>query len=232
MDAKRYNASTLLTPPLKSQRLLILSALLMWCALLLLLRIPTSKTGLFVFLFWNLFLAVVPVPLATALNLKSLRRQWPLQLLVFGVWLAFLPNTFYILTDLIHLTRSPREYVWFDMIILLSCAAFGLFTGYLSLIEVHRKVESRFGVLIGWAVAMGVLFLCGLGIYLGRFPRWNSWQIMTHPYALFTDTLSIMTSRSTAPQAAAFIMAFSIGLSLGYLALHVLAKTITIRETE
>src|SRR5678816_4708120 len=92
---------------------------------------------------------------------------------VFVLWLLFLPNAPYILTDILHLTRANEAPAWYDLALLLSCAGTGLLIGYLSLIDVQSIVARRFSSVVGWMFALVSLMLSGFAIYLCRFLRWN-----------------------------------------------------------
>ena len=89
----------------------------------------------------------------------------------FALWLLFLPNAPYTLTDLLHLTTAASAPAWYDLALLLSCAGTGLLLGYLSLIDVHDLVAKTFGLAMGWLLAFASLLLSGFAIYLGRFLR-------------------------------------------------------------
>jgi uncharacterized membrane protein len=164
----------------------LLAILLAWCITLVLLRVGWTGSGHYLFLLWNLFLACVPL-LASTLLRNARHRNAPeaLQLCLVGVWLLFLPNAPYILTDLVHLNSDGSKQYWYDLGMLLSCAGTGLLLGYSSLFQVHKLLEERFGTRFGWTAAAVALLASGYGVYLGRIQRWNSWDIITSPRDLF-----------------------------------------------
>ncbi|RYF45189.1 MAG: DUF1361 domain-containing protein, partial [Cytophagaceae bacterium] len=160
--------------PLEKQRLAVVGLLLLWCIALIAFRFPLASDWLASGLLWNLFLATLPLVWSTTLQ-SALRRGRSLWAgACFGLWLIFLPNAPYLLTDLIHLEPNPHVPLWYVLAILLSCAGTGTLLGYLSLLDIHAGVERRRGKALGWFVATASLMLCGFGIYLGRFLRWNS----------------------------------------------------------
>lgn len=167
---------------------LLLGLLVLWCAALAFSRVWWTGRVTYAFLLWNVGLAVVPYSFAKALAAAE-RRGWasPALLPLFGAWLLFFPNAPYVLTDLLHLRPKPGAPLWFDLALLLSCGGTSLAFGLLSLLDVQAVVERRLGWVLGWLTAVGSLLLSGFGIYLGRYQRWNSWDIVTKPTALLLD---------------------------------------------
>lgn len=204
----------------EKQRLGVVGLLLLWCVALVGYRNYLASDALFVGLLWNLFLAAVPLFWGAAFQAASERKRPFLAAIAFGLWLLFLPNAPYILTDLIHL--APRDGVpfWFILAMLLSCAGTGTLLGYFSLLPVHTVIEERFGKIIGWLVAGGSLLLCGFGIYVGRFLRWNSWNALTDPFALFHDSVGKFVDPGAHPHPIGVTVVFGVGLMIGYLALR------------
>lgn len=133
------------------------------------------------FLLWNLFLAWIP--LVCALAAERMRSRVGVAACG-AAWLVFLPNAPYILTDLAHARGTTGNWFWYDLIMLLSFALTGLLLGYVSLYVMQKLVARRFGNVIGWLFAIGTLGLCSFGIYLGRFERFNSWDVVFNPFEL------------------------------------------------
>ncbi len=151
-----------------------------------------SPRWTFLFLIWNLFLAWIPF-LLSLVPKKLFRQSGGIGLMTiwFIFWLLFFPNTLYIITDFLHLRpRSPIPF-WYDILILLSFSLTGLLLGLQSLqnmldffINKHNSWIIRFFPYI-------ILFLGSIGVYLGRFMRWNSWDILNNPQLIIMDTLSV-----------------------------------------
>src|SRR5687767_1528841 len=81
---------------------------------------------------WNLFLAWIPALGAFAAYNLSRLRTWLRWLPVMGfsfLWLLFLPNAPYLITDIIHLQRYPSVPLWYDLILLVAAAWTGSFLG-------------------------------------------------------------------------------------------------------
>jgi uncharacterized membrane protein len=204
------------------KRVLIVSILLAWCACMILVRIERTGSFYYRFLLGNLFLAFLPLFFSTGLRLADrLKLNWIFKIGIFCLWLLFLPNAPYILTDIIHLTRANQAPLWYDLALLLSCSGTGLLLGYLSLIDVQGIVERNFGTIVGWTFAVVSLVLSGFGIYLGRFLRWNSWDVLTTP-TLVLQLLDGMTHpyANARPLTVTFI--FGVILALAYISVRLL----------
>ena len=155
-------------------------------------------TTTFLFLIWNLLLAWIPYWVSLAVAPSYERSKSPLLTggLLF-VWLLFLPNAPYLLTDLIHLRmRAPIPF-WYDLMLLISFAWTGLLLGIISLYEVHRFIAWQWSKMAGWMIVIICVILSGLGVYIGRFLRWNSWDILTHPLELMEDLYYILVTPQT-----------------------------------
>ena len=138
------------------------------------------------FLIWNLFLAWLPLVfalLACDRYCNRAGRSWSLAGLA-GAWLVFFPNAPYIFTDLIHLTTYFRGHFWIDMVLILMCALTGLVLGFVSLYLMQSIVTRMFGRAAGWVFIAVSAGLGSFGIFLGRFLRFNSWDVL-NPTKLF-----------------------------------------------
>lgn len=208
-----------------------LLAIGLWCLVMLGMRIWYAERATFSFLLWNLFLAAVPVVLAGVLRALAARRTaLPLQVLVFVGWLAFLPNAPYLVTDFIHLDYRPPVPLWFDVALLASFAATGVVYGYSSVADVETVVADRFGRGIGLAIALASLGLCGFGIYLGRFLRWNTWDLVTSPVALGRELAGYLANPFADTRAFLVSAVYGAALMLGYGVLHGLARSLPLQE--
>ena len=164
----------------------------------------------FVFLWWNLFLAWVPWLVSS--SLRFTRRGlffWPL----LTVWLAFFPNAPYLLTDLVHLKHRPPVPMWFDVLFLASFAWAGCLLGWDSLSQVHHELRARCGARLARAFIFASVLLCGVGVFLGRFERLNSWELVTDPLQVVTTSIEALTQ----PRAGVFSLAFASFVGVGYL---------------
>jgi uncharacterized membrane protein len=160
--------------------------------LLVCIRVVATGYLTYLFLVWNLFLALIPYLVSEWLfqNRNGLRNTRRIILLL--LWLLFIPNSFYIVTDLIHLEQFDAAPKWFDLLLLFSFAWNGLLAGLLSV----RKMELLLGSMIAKRfvpfVLLAIMWLNAFGIYIGRFLRFNSWDIIIQPFSLFGEMLLIV----------------------------------------
>lgn len=179
----------------------------------------------FLFLVWNLLLAWLPLCFALLLRLSA-RTRWPVLAGggLLSLWLLFFPNAPYIVTDLLHISHRPPVPLWYDVLMIFSFAWTGLILGFWSLIEVHKYVERRMGPSVAWPFVSLALVLGGIGVYLGRFQRWNSWDLFTNPFHLFGDIARVLWHplAHLSTFGLAFVMAGL--LVLGYTTLMLLAR--------
>jgi len=171
----------------------------------------------FIFLVWNLFLAWLPLGFAALANRLPVvqRKQW-LAIGLTATWLLFFPNAPYILTDLFHLHPRTGVPYWFDLLIILSFAVNGLLVGLVSLFEIHSLLNRRFKPWVGWSLVGAALVAGGFGIYLGRFLRWNSWDILKAPEALLQDVLQPILHPFANKEVIAMTMGFAAFMGLCY----------------
>jgi uncharacterized membrane protein len=168
-------------------------------------------------LVWNLFLAWIPFVVALALYDSARRGASTTKLLALGVvWLVFLPNAPYIATDVIWIGDLGSGTYWHDPILIAFAAGLGLVLGFLSLYLVQTVVAERVGRVAGWTVAMGALVLSGLGVYLGRYERWNSWEVLTEPGKIFGGLASGLADPTAYSKPIAISAFFAISCCAGY----------------
>lgn len=181
--------------------------------LLLLVRIKITGEFFLLFLVWNLFLASIPLLLSFWLQKNTHLKKW--QLLFWSVvWILLLPNAPYILTDFIHLQLSNGITIIIDILVISSFAISGLLFYIHSLAQMeklfHRHFSKQFRVFIVFLIP----FLCGFGIYLGRFLRWNSWSLLQNPQAIVSDVFNTLLFPLENKLAWAVTLLFGFGLRI------------------
>jgi uncharacterized membrane protein len=188
-------------------------------------RILWTGRSLYAFLIWNLFLAWLPLVFALLACDKyetDCRGNWRF-LGLSAVWLLFFPNAPYIFTDLFHLTRQFFfQHFWVDMVLILLFAFTGLVLGFLSLYLMQSVVTRMFGRLVSWVFIGAVAILGSFGIYLGRFLRFNTWDVLVKPAALYHGIGDWMADPFARPVSFAFPMLFATFLFVSYLMLYAL----------
>ena len=157
--------------------------------ILLLIRWIYEPNDYYFFLPYNLLLALIPLGIALMIVRYSKHKQIsPVLLIAAGfMWLIFFPNAPYVLTDFIHLAPRHGVPIWFDAILILSFASSSVLAGWYSLWYMQILIKKWFDATMSWVFVAGVLLLASFGVYLGRFLRWNSWDLFLDPVRLATD---------------------------------------------
>ena len=173
------------------EKVLILSAL--FSVSLSFTRVVYTGEGLFLSLIWNLFLAFVPYAISKSLlqNIQWIENTWKFAVVLMA-WLLFIPNSFYIITDLFHLEERTGIPLWFDLALIFSFAWNGLLLGVLSVRQVEKAVQAKLQLRNEWLYVLPVMWLNAFGIYLGRYLRYNSWDVISKPYSLAQDILYLV----------------------------------------
>jgi uncharacterized membrane protein len=165
-----------------NRRLVVLAALVVASTVsigLAILRNASAGNVDFWFLIWNLGLAWIPFLFALGAYGYARRAG---SMLAFGLgWLLFFPNAPYIVTDFVHLQPGSAVPFWYDALTIGAFAAVGLALGFASLYLMQCVVSRRFGAAAGWRTVLAACVLGSIGIYLGRFVRANSWDVLTRP---------------------------------------------------
>jgi uncharacterized membrane protein len=187
-------------------------------------RIEWTHTWRYLFLVWNLFLAWLPVLFALGVCQRHQggdRRGWRVCALA-GLWILFFPNAPYIFTDLIHLKWWFQPEYWVDFSLVLLVAFTGFLLGFVSLYLMQSVVAAQFGRAASWVFVLAVACMTGFGIYLGRFLRWNSWDVVVHPVQLSHQVGHIAAHPLANPALVVFSALFATFLFFGYLMLYAL----------
>jgi len=203
----------------RRRRVLVQSLLVASAALAagVLARVLETRSADLTNLVWNLFLAWIPFVLALVLYDVARRGAGAPRLLVFGAaWLLFLPNAPYIATDVIWLGDLGSGTYWHDPVLITAAAGLGLVLGFVSIFLVQAVVAERLGRLAGWATAGGVLALSGLGVYLGRYERWNSWEVLTEPTKVAAGLGAGLVDPLAYPRPLALSAFFAVACCAGY----------------
>jgi uncharacterized membrane protein len=136
----------------------------------------------------------------------------------------FFPNAPYIFTDVIHLLHGHREYFWVELSLVLLCALTGLVLGFVSLYLMQALVAARMGAGWSWVFVAGVAAVSSFGIYLGRFLRFNSWDVLLRPGQLAEQVGGLLADPLAQPLSVAFAGLYAVFIFLAYVMLHALTR--------
>lgn len=168
----------------------------------------------YLFLIWNIFLACIPYFVVILLSLITFPRY--IQYFLFSIWFLFLPNAPYVITDFIHLRYKTQDQYWIDIIMFFSSAVFSLVIGVIALEEgrkILQRISSRWFTRV---VIILAVMLSGFGVYLGRFPRFNSWHLFTRPSdlvgSLYEHGVTVITQRGSLT----FVLLFTTLFGISY----------------
>jgi uncharacterized membrane protein len=188
---------------MSDRRALALAALALasaFCAAALVARWVYSDAGAYDFLAWNLFLAWIPLVAAVAVYDADRRGARVRRLIPLGaLWLLFLPNAPYLLTDLIHLGSRDDAPLWFDVVLFTGFAWTGTLLGFLSLYLMQVVVRRLAG------------------------GAW-SWALVTNPRPLLSDVWARMVDPLAYPSSFGMTVALTALLSVLYLVLYAFAQ--------
>lgn len=215
--------------PFTMQVLLTLLASSAISLVLLGIRVLVSGKLSFWFLSWNLVLAWVPLIFALALRIRLFKHPfltWQ-SMGLFILWLGFLPNSFYIMSDLIHLQSSGDTVILFDIAMVMSFIINGLILGYMSVYIVHSLLRPRMSRYQSWFVIQLVFLASSFAIYLGRYLRWNTWDLLFNPFGLIFDISERIINPVLHIQTYIVTFTFFIVLSATYTIVYQLAHVLS-----
>ncbi|HEY7149605.1 MAG TPA: DUF1361 domain-containing protein [Gaiellaceae bacterium] len=176
-------------------------------------------------LVWNLLLAWIPFVLAVyAYDSHRRGARGPVLWATGALWLVFFPNAPYIVTDFKYLRDWTGAPIWFDVVLVAAAAWCGLMLGFISLYLMQSVVRRSIGAAKSWLFALGVLAASSFGIYLGRFQRWNSWDVFTQPRRFAHNVWPHLVHPYDHPKTVAVTALFTAFLAMTYLAFYSFAE--------
>jgi uncharacterized membrane protein len=194
---------------------------------LFLIRWITSSQDLFSFLPWNLALAFIPYYISKKLQQ---RPQWIESavkfICIFLIWLLFIPNSYYIITDLFHLHLREGSSRWFDLVLIFTFAWSGLLLGIVSVSQMSAIVLHRFAFRNELVFLLPLMGLIAWGVYIGRFMRFNSWDILANPFELIGDVGYMLIHPFRHAYSWCMVGCFAVLLLLLYLTMKKMVKHI------
>ncbi|HEX4591284.1 MAG TPA: DUF1361 domain-containing protein [Gemmataceae bacterium] len=166
----------------------------------------------------NLTLAWVPYVAAlwaVALHQRSPHARGRLWLIGL-VWLAFFPNAPYLITDWLYLPGWKAE-LWYSIALLTVFSTCGVLLSVVSIYVMHSLVRTVAGPIGGWCVAAAAIGLGGVGVYVGRFLRLNSWNLVTKPGEVWQEVTTRLHEHGENPSPFAFSAVMTVMLLVFYL---------------
>ena len=191
------------------------------CIVLVAARVAYSDTGRHTGLIWNLFLAWIPFMLAYFAHAASWRRATLYLIIpvIAFLWLIFFPNAPYMLTDLQDLSRrAAGAPLWYDVIIVVWASWTGMLLGVISLYLMQDIIIRTFSRTAGWIFVFVISALSSFGIYIGRFVRLNSWDILQNPGETAQEIVGVVIDPSM--RLAAFTILYTIFFLFVFLLLY------------
>lgn len=174
----------------KIREILLLSVGSFFSIALLIFRCVYLDVGTFIFLAWNLFLAAIPwIVTSFLIVFPKLQKKRFILLIFLGFWLLFFPNAPYILTDIFHLKLNFSLPIWYNFVLIFSFAWTGLMFGMFSLLDFEKILLNIFNKYFVWTVTTVILFLTSFGVYIGRYMRKNSWDILHEPLVIANEII-------------------------------------------
>jgi len=197
----------------------IATAFVAFCFSIILFRVYYTGQLSFLFLVWNLFLAGLPWVFIQMAKYVSKQKPFSLTALILGGFsLLFLPNSPYIITDLFHLHwHQQPHFIWFDTILIFTYAMTGLMFFYATILDMENLLLRYLTKPLTAVILFFILFLNGFGIYLGRFLRFNSWDILSNPMGLIGEILDRITNPVLHPLTWGVTLLYGALFLLGYL---------------
>jgi uncharacterized membrane protein len=179
-----------------------------------------ADTGAYIWMNWNLFLGLVPLVFAWWYQ-QYANKNTLLKYLLFFAWLFFLPNAPYMITDFIHIADvGPKSLLWYDALMLSGYAFVGMLSWVISTKMVYGKMKARSFIPI-------VSFLTAFGIYLGRYIRFNTWDILTQPLDIIQYIGDVMIHPLEHNPVLLFVAVFWVFLMTNYLGYAYVFRTLT-----
>jgi len=188
-----------------------------YCFFLILFRIKITNSFFYGFLIWNLFLAYIPFGISTILKEKTTLQNSKFKFwILFTTWLLFLPNAPYIITDFVHLQQGKAMPYWYDLLVISTFALNGMLLFFISINDMHKIIQQKFSKTKAWFSTTMIFFLCGFGIYLGRFLRWNSWDIIHKPQLLIKDIIMPIINPTQHPKTWGVTLGFGLLFTISF----------------
>ncbi|WP_417589772.1 DUF1361 domain-containing protein [Owenweeksia hongkongensis] len=185
------------------------------CMALITARVLYTSSILYLFLVWNLILAGIPYLLSEKLKTRNRMKLSTISLSV--LLILFLPNAPYITTDLFHLRGNFGDSIWYDTLLILSFAWSGLLLFFHSLNNINAFMRQWLPHGKRVLLLVAIILLCAYGIYIGRYLRFNSWDVVSNPFSLLSQMLDHVMNPFSHPRTWGMTLLYGAFLGLSYL---------------
>ncbi|HUC88698.1 MAG TPA: DUF1361 domain-containing protein [Candidatus Paceibacterota bacterium] len=181
-------------------------------------RIFLFASDYYVYLLWNIVLAILPFIISSMLLLRAQKGKFNIAFFIIGgiLWLLLIPNAPYIVTDLIHIHEQSRMPILYDSFLLFSSALVGLILGMYSLSQIDQIIRMKFKKFASSAIIAGIILFTSFGVYLGRFLRFNSWDIFNNPMTFINGVWNIFSQPNNIAQASVYTLLFFFFIYMSY----------------
>jgi uncharacterized membrane protein len=188
--------------------------------ILVMLRIIIFGKYSLIYLLWNIFLAFLPFMISSIMfNFANEKKLKTIIFFIFGiVWLLLIPNSPYIITDLIHIGEIRKVPLLFDSFLIFGSASLGLLLGMHSMYDMERIIKMKFKKNVNILMITIFAFIIGFGVFLGRFLRFNSWDVFASPVSILNGIKEIFSNRSETVESLLYTVLFSVFILVFYLA--------------
>lgn len=166
-----------------------------------------SKVSL-IYLIWNLFLAWIPYIISFFFIKKEMKMKQFIPLFI--IWLLFFPNAPYLVTDVLHIATRTAFPLWYDSLLFFFFGWIGLYLGMISLSHINEYLRNHFKFWISELFIFMICLISSFGVYLGRFQRWNSWDLFTNPLRVASDINGIFFNLSHGFNVFIFVSIFTL----------------------
>ncbi|RAJ03963.1 putative membrane protein [Chitinophaga skermanii] len=182
-------------------------------------RIALTGQTAFLGMVWNLFLAYIPFFLSNGLmKMERVRNSNFLLMLCTLAWVFFLPNAPYMLTDFLHFSTDASVPAWMDIILFFSFSYAGLMLCFISIKEIESGLRKRFATWQVFVFVEMMMILCAIGVYIGRYIRFNSWDVIMQPFELVETSWKLLFVPSFHSDFWAFTIYLTVLMSILYYA--------------
>lgn len=193
---------------------------LFYLALVLnILRVFLFGNTAFLYILWNILLAFIPFFISSILLLRTNKENIikPFFIIGFILWFIFLPNAPYVITDFIHLGRIHSVPVMYDIFLLFASAWVSLLMGLYSLLHMEKILLLRFTKKITDIIIVIIIFFTSFGVYLGRYFRFNSWDLFTSHRSLVSTIWDIFTQSNNYINVYSYTILFFFFIYISYI---------------